>query len=74
MGSNETWREEVAMDKSKLAEPGTVIHYDGRKGRNDNLSRPLETPCGDWCCCDKCCNDGEKSLDKALNPSDGDEY
>jgi hypothetical protein len=61
------------MDKSKMAKEGTVIHYDCRKGPNGNLSRPLETPCGEWCCCDKCCNEGNKSLDDTLDQSKSDD-
>ena len=58
------------MDKSKMAQEGTVIHYDGRKGRNDQMSRRVEQACGEWCCCEKCCNDGNKSLDETLDPPD----
>jgi hypothetical protein len=62
------------MDKSKMAKQGTVINYDDRKGGHhyDGMSRPIETPCGEWCCCDKCCKDGKKSLDDTLNPPEVD--
>ena len=56
------------MDKSKMAQEGTVIHYDGRKGRNDQLSRPIKETCHEWCCCEDCQCDGKKSLDDTLNP------
>ena len=61
------------MDKSKMAEPGTVINYDGRKGGVDQMSRRVEQACSEWCCCDKCCNDGNKSLDDALYPPEPDD-
>jgi hypothetical protein len=62
------------MDKSKMAKEGTVIHYDGRKGGlgHDQMSRRVEQACSEWCCCDKCCNDGKKSLDDTLNPPEPD--
>lgn len=56
------------MDKSKMAQEGTVIHYDGRKGRNDQLSSPIKETCNEWCCCEDCTC--EKSLDDTLNPPD----
>ena len=56
------------MDKSKMAKQGTVIHYNGRKSGNTQLSHELETECHEWCCCDKCNDAKGKSLDDALNP------
>lgn len=48
------------MDKSKMAKPGTVKHYDPYKNENGHakLSRKIDTKCcgGDQCCGgDKCC-------------------
>ena len=58
------------MDKSKMAKDGTVIHYDGRKGGVDQMSRRVEQSHGEWCCCDECCKSGNKSLDDTLDPPD----
>jgi len=64
------------MDKSKMATPGTKIDYDLNKGghSHEQMSRRVEQPCGSWCCCDKCCKDGKKSLDDTLDPPEPDEY
>lgn len=62
------------MDKSKMAEPGTTISYNPNKGRNDGMSRDIKTACHDWCCCEHCQGDGNKSLDDTLNPPEPDKY
>jgi hypothetical protein len=64
------------MDKSKMAKAGTTIDYDINKGghNHDQMSRPVEQACGEWCCCDKCRDSGNKSLDDTLNPPEPDKY